>query len=974
MATVYKAYDTRLERDVAVKIIRVDQFPPATLEMILKRFEREAKALAKLSHPNIVSVIDYGEYEGVPYLVMVYLPGGTLKEKLGGQIPWGEAAYLLLPVAHALAYAHREGVIHRDVKPNNILMARSGDPMLTDFGIAKILDIRDTQTLTGSGVGIGTPEYMAPEQALGNAIDARVDIYALGVVFYEMVTGKKPFTADTPMAVVFKHISDPLPRPSEYVPDLPEAVEHVLFKALAKKPEDRYADMDDLVAVLEDLSAGQGLIKSQTAKKAAREQAEREAAEKAAREQAEREAAEKAAREQAEREAAEKAAREQAGREVAEKAAREQAERDAAEKAAREQAGREAAEKDAREQAEHEAAEKAGREQAEREAAEKAALEQAKRESAEKAAREKADGEATISSQVIEKKPVWYRRIKPAPAIFLVISVLFIALIGILPWKNLLAPNPAPSETTVAALPATTAPALTLTPFVTDEPTLSPTADFTPTRRVEPVETITPWPSEITEKGAQMALIPAGTFSMGSAKGEDNERPVHSVTLNAFYMDVYEVTNALYKVCVEAGACKRPKNINHYHNYVYVDHPVVYVDWNMAKTYCEWRNARLPTEAEWEYAARGTDGRTYPWGEGIDKTFANYNNAVGDTTIVGSYEKGKSFFGIYDMAGNVKEMVSSRYMRYPYNADNGRENLSDFSGNRVLRGGSWVNFAADVRSASRLSYTTTDTLKIYGFRCARSSPPSSTPAATATPTLNIVLTQTSEKDGMVMVYVSEGAFTMGSDSGESDEKPVHTVFLDAFWIDQTEVTNGMYALCVKTGICQHTGSASLNDSASARYPVSSVSWNNSKAYCEWAGRRLPTEAEWEKAARGTDGRTYPWGNDTPSCDLVNYYNCSGKNDPVGSYPNGASPYGALDMAGNVWEWVADWYDAAYYQNSPSSNPLGPASGTYRVSRGSSWGTMGTGVGHLILRISSRATDYPDIRDKVGGFRCARSSP
>jgi formylglycine-generating enzyme required for sulfatase activity len=217
-----------------------------------------------------------------------------------------------------------------------------------------------------------------------------------------------------------------------------------------------------------------------------------------------------------------------------------------------------------------------------------------------------------------------------------------------------------------------------------------------------------------------MALIPAGTFSMGSAKGEDNEKPVHSVTLNAFYMDVYEVTNALYKACVEAGACKLPKNTDHYNNVQYVDHPVVYVDWNQAKTYCEWRNARLPTEAEWEYAARGTDGRTYPWGEGIDKTFANYNNAVGDTTPVGSYEKGKSFFGIYDMAGNVKEMVSSLYRPYPYNADDGRENLCDFSNACVLRGGSWVNFADDLRSARRLGNGNRNPSKMYGFRCSRS--------------------------------------------------------------------------------------------------------------------------------------------------------------------------------------------------------------------------------------------------------------
>lgn len=253
MAVVYKAFDTRLERDVAIKIIRSEAFPPEQLEQVLKRFEREAKALARLSHPNIVKVLDYGEHNGAPYLVLEYLPGGTLKGHMGRALPWQEALHLLLPVARALAYAHQQGIIHRDVKPANILMTQSGEPMLTDFGIAKILQAGDGQTLTGSGVGIGTPDYMAPEQGMGGKIDARVDVYALGVVFYELVTGRKPYIADTPMAVLLKHITDPLPRPSEFALDLPVFVENVLLKALAKSPEDRYASMEQMAAAFEKL-------------------------------------------------------------------------------------------------------------------------------------------------------------------------------------------------------------------------------------------------------------------------------------------------------------------------------------------------------------------------------------------------------------------------------------------------------------------------------------------------------------------------------------------------------------------------------------------------------------------------------------------------------------------------------------------------------------------------------------------------
>jgi serine/threonine protein kinase len=256
MATVYKAHDLRLERDVAIKVIRNDVFGSALLERMLKRFEREARALAKLSHPNIVKVLDYGEHEGAPYLVMEYLPGGTLKDKLAAnRLTWEEAFRLLLPIAQALAYAHSQGIVHRDIKPSNILITQSGEPMLSDFGIAKILEGEATSELTGTGAGIGTPEYMAPEQGLGQA-DERADIYALGVVLYQMVTDHVPFRADTPMAVLLKKSTEPLPRPTQYVPSLPGAVENALVKALARDPENRYQTTREFVAALQNLLEG----------------------------------------------------------------------------------------------------------------------------------------------------------------------------------------------------------------------------------------------------------------------------------------------------------------------------------------------------------------------------------------------------------------------------------------------------------------------------------------------------------------------------------------------------------------------------------------------------------------------------------------------------------------------------------------------------------------------------------------------
>jgi len=253
MATVYKAYDTRLERDVAIKIIRSEAFPPNQLERILKRFEREAKSLARLSHTNIIKVIDYGEHEGSPYLVMEYLAGGTLKQRLGKPMPWQDAVRLILPIAEALEYAHEQKIIHRDIKPSNILLTQRGQPMLTDFGIAKILETEETFTLTGTGIGVGTPEYMAPEQWTGSAT-AQSDIYSLGVVLYEMVTGRKPYMADTPAAILLKQANDPLPRPTQFVLDLSDAIEKILIKALAKNLQSRYQNIAEFLDALDRLN------------------------------------------------------------------------------------------------------------------------------------------------------------------------------------------------------------------------------------------------------------------------------------------------------------------------------------------------------------------------------------------------------------------------------------------------------------------------------------------------------------------------------------------------------------------------------------------------------------------------------------------------------------------------------------------------------------------------------------------------
>jgi serine/threonine-protein kinase len=617
MATVYKAYDTRLERDVAVKVIRTDLFGSAVLAKILKRFEREARTLAKLSHPNIVKLHDFGEHDGSPYLVLEYLPGGTLKERIKrGALSWEDAVRLLIPIADALAYAHRHDTIHRDVKPANILLTENGSPMLTDFGIGKILETEETMTgLTGTGMGIGTPEYMAPEQWTG-AASPQSDQYALGVVMYELLTGRRPYEAETPAAILLKQAHDPLPRPGKFAKDLPPALDRIFIKALAKDPQDRFKDMSTFKAALE------GLVRGPDEKKAG-------------------------------------------------------------------WAGKTAA------------------------------------------------APATVAhvEQTYDTFPVIQTKHRfPWAAVGIGGLVIVAVAAALLAIRSL-----------TKASPASPPPEVATAPTMTEEMRPSPVPP--PTKIQE-----TPIPTESFEIGSistrdsdgmAMMYVPEGDFLMGS-NTYDDEKPIHPVTLDAYWMDQTEITNKMYALCVQDGGCQAPVRTgaywvnDYYGNSQYGDYPVVNVDWNMADAYCGWAGARLPTEAEWEKAARGTDSRTYPWGEGIDCSRANFDVSCGfHTTEVGTYTTGKSPFGLFDMAGNVWEWVMDWYdSKYYRNSPSDNPQGPSNGLYKVLRGGSWVhvgnftpagdsggdwyNYKSDLRAADRGRGVTSATDFSIGFRCARS--------------------------------------------------------------------------------------------------------------------------------------------------------------------------------------------------------------------------------------------------------------
>jgi formylglycine-generating enzyme required for sulfatase activity/tRNA A-37 threonylcarbamoyl transferase component Bud32 len=332
---------------------------------------------------------------------------------------------------------------------------------------------------------------------------------------------------------------------------------------------------------------------------------------------------------------------------------------------------------------------------------------------------------ASVPRQAEAAQPVVSPESKGVPwlrtwPVLVVAGLVVLGLLRLIPFGG------APAATEAPAVPTAVPVIATQTNVPTEAPTATlmvPTSTALPTA----VPTATPYPVEITEQGAKMRLVPAGMFTMGSDV-YDEEKPAHSVSVAAFYMDVYEVTNGLYQACVSAGGCSAPRgggsytHSSYYGNPEFEQYPVIYVDWEQAQSYCAWRSARLPGEAEWEYAARGSDGRIYPWGNTIDSSYANYYSGTSgdkdDTSPVGTYEKGKSPFGMYDMAGNVWEWTADWYQAYPGNTVADSAYGQKY---RVLRGGAWDDDdVSNVRTALRSRADPTGTDGDIGFRCARS--------------------------------------------------------------------------------------------------------------------------------------------------------------------------------------------------------------------------------------------------------------
>jgi formylglycine-generating enzyme required for sulfatase activity len=499
----------------------------------------------------------------------------------------------------------------------------------------------------------------------------------------------------------------------------------------------------------------------------------------------------------------------------------------------------------------------------------------------------------------------------------------------------------------------------------------------------------TPYIEEID--GVKMALVPAGCFDMGSSD-DPSEQPVHRVCFEQpFWVDVTEVTNGQFGEL--GGKAVNPSQ------WADADLPRENLTWTEASVFCHQRGARLLTEAEWEYAARGPDGLVFPWGNQFVADDVVYSQNSNDQPwSAGSKPGGVSWVGALDLSGNVWEWAADWYGDYsPEQVSNpGGAASGDY---RVLRGGSWDRQVGRIRAANRGRAKPGEEDATYGFRCGYVEHANALAMAAEGVTRNADWQPYIEEiDGVKMALVPAGCFMMGSTdeqlknacdevkgtayakkcnrSGFDDEQPTHRVCFDKpFWIDVYEVTQAQFARFGGTAVQASTFTGD-------DLPRENVDRAEAEAFCQQRGGRLLTEAEWEYAARGPDGLIYPWGNAFMADNAVISSNSDGRTWEVGSKPGGMSWIGALDLSGNVWEWVSDWYSQTYYGRLADGavNPTGPDSGEFscsvcrehdfRVMRGGSWH-----YNYSIARTAYRLGTCGDLQGCSGlepgtvGIRC-----
>ena len=704
--TVYKALDKTLNRTVAVKVLHPNLVNDPTF---LKRFRQEAQLAAQLDHANLVTVHDFGEFEGRFYIVMNYLSGGSLKELIKKEGALGKERSLKIfeQLCEGLGYAHKRNIVHRDLKPGNILFDGEGNARISDLGFAKLLQSNTSASFSTSGGMVGTPAYMAPEIWRGKPATSATDIYSLACVLVEMLTGQPLFGGESTPEIMLKHF-EALQLPES----LPEEWKPVLEAALHKDQGTRTANAADFLEQIKQ------------AEQKANQPVKAEQKEKAANIKPEE-------KQMTALEAGGEVLNNDSG-EVhkilqrsldslpvetvfeSEKELKRKSEEDKKEKA---EASKILAATQSKTQvagAIQNEAEKLKREAnpvlVEVESRESKTAEEGNQASKTGSNAQNWQSTSPSGQRTTEKQEAGAKESTKAEAekskLMSGVIIGFVSLAVIILAINIWIDTHTPKV--VYSSPTATAAAQTATSK----------SEFglgsTKTRQKD---------------GMEQVYVPAGNFIMGSEAGDADafveEMPERTVYLDAYWIDKYEVSNGQYQECVENGACTEPQyseseiRSEYYGNSIYDDYPVNCVDWYQAKAYCEWAGGDLPTEAQWEKAARGDHGKKYPWGNQVpDSSYANYDGNIGDTTEVGSYEKGMSPYGAMDMAGNVWEWVNDWYAdEYDVNDTNNPKGPSGTREKRVLRGGSWPDDDLSIRMAYRLMKEPNFWNYDLGFRC-----------------------------------------------------------------------------------------------------------------------------------------------------------------------------------------------------------------------------------------------------------------
>jgi serine/threonine-protein kinase len=617
---VYKARDTQLDRLVALKVLA----PHLTWEPeFVERFHREARAVARLRHAHIVTVHEIGEEGDRLYIAMSYLEGRTLGHLIAeeGALSLERATAILAQIADALDYAHGQGVLHRDIKPANMMIEeRRGQPQasLMDFGLVKAME--SSNSLTSMGTILGSPEYMAPEQAdvdRKNEIGPATDLYALGVVAYEMLTGRVPFPGNTPATLV-AHMQKSPPSPQSLRTDLPESVAHVLLKAMSKAPRERYHTATAMVEALKEAANFGRPAQPGTA--SAKPMAEPEKRQPLGEQRS-------LARERPlEQQRVPEKQRPSfllwgavgllavvlvlGGVWIGNRVTK------------------------------------------------------------------PSDGQTAVPTSTVQPTHT-------APATSVVQNpTATLTLVPSATPTTTLTPTLLPTHTPRPQATPTATQTLTPRPTATATPKAGATRVIGPDNAVMVYVPAGPFWMGSTDPQVDDALALCSKYRSDCDRELfSNEQPPHQVSLDAYWIDQTEVTNTQYTQCVNAGGCTPPSDSNSYTRDSYYDnpeydaYPVIFVSWDQANAYCEWAGKRLPTEAEWEKAARGTDRRTFSWGNAFDGSKVNFcdlncslewtdldwDDGYADTAPAGSYPSVASPYGVLDMAGNVWEWVADWY-------------------------------------------------------------------------------------------------------------------------------------------------------------------------------------------------------------------------------------------------------------------------------------------------------------------------